>query len=114
MPDNTGLPRQHDLILQHGRAGEAGLSHDDTGPADPDVVCDLNQVVYPCARADDRVFQCAAIDRGVGADLDVVFDPHATKLRDGPEAFGCHREAKTVLANPGAGIDIHPVADQRV
>ena len=50
------------------------LSHQDTGPADLHVVPDLHQIVDAGAGADDGVFQRAAVDGGVGADLDVVLD----------------------------------------
>ena len=46
-----------------------------------------------------------AIDRRVGADLDVVLDHHAAHLRDLAMAAAVEREAKAVGAEDGAGLN---------
>ena len=62
-----------------------------------------------------RVVQRAAVDRGVGADLHIVLEHDAAELRHAEEAARrSMREAEAVLADAGAGIDDHPVAEQRV
>src|SRR5262245_26526088 len=65
-----------------GAAGDAGARRDRGVRADAHVVADLDLVVELDALLDHRVVQRAAVDRGVGADLDVVADPHAADLRD--------------------------------
>ena len=76
---------------------------------------DLHQIVDLGALADDGVADRAAVDRGVGADLDVVLDDDAADLRhlrDARAAPGTIAEA--VLADARAGMDDDAVADQRM
>jgi hypothetical protein len=48
--------------------------------ADDDVVADLDEVVDFGAFADDGFAETGAVERGVGADLDVVVDHDAADL----------------------------------
>ena len=81
--------------------------------ADAHVVRDLDQIVDLGVFADNRVGHGATVDGGIGADLDIVLDNDAADLRNalGPRAGD---EAETVLADLGAGVDDHAVADERV
>ena len=79
-----------------------------------DVVPDLHQVVEARAGADHRVLQRATIDRAVGADLDVILQDDPAKLRHAVEASGGDGEAKTLLADARARIDIDPGTQQGV
>ena len=63
-----------------------------------DVVADLDLIVDLGALADDRVAIAAAVDGGVGADLDVVLDDDAADLDDLDVAGGAGHEAEAVLA----------------
>ena len=72
---------------------------------------DHHQVVDLAAAADHGVGPAAAVDRAVGADLDVVLDQHAAELRHLEVAVGAEREAEAVLADARAGVDDHAVAD---
>ncbi len=56
----------------------------------------------------------AAIDRRVGADLDIVLDDDAAGLRNLLMALRTWQIAETVLADAGAGMDDHAIADQRM
>ena len=75
---------------------------------------DLHQVVDLGALADHRVADRAAVDRGVGADLDVVLDDDAADLRDLAVAARAQQIAEAVLTDAAAGMDDDAVADQRV
>ena len=46
------------------------------------------------------------------ADLDIVLDDDPSDLRHLEVATGAEREAETVLADMGAGMNDHAVADQ--
>jgi hypothetical protein len=108
---DAGLPEQHDAVLEHGRARDAGLRDDEALLTDTAVVSDLHQVVDLGAAADPRVAQRAAIDRGVGADLDVVGDPHAPDLvRLGEAAALLARVAESAAADHDAGLQNHAIA----
>src|SRR5262245_51059131 len=63
-------------------AGNAGAAGDRGVRADVAVVTDLDLVVELDALLDHRVVERAAVDGGVGANLDVVADAHAADLRD--------------------------------
>src|SRR6185295_15460427 len=63
-------------------AGNAHAARDRRVRADPAVVSDLDQVVELDVVLDHRVVDRAAIDRRVGADLDVRTDDDAPDLRD--------------------------------
>src|SRR5664280_672368 len=77
-------------------------------------MADLNQVVDLGALADHGVANGAAVDRGAGADLDVVLDDDAPDLRHLEVAGAAHNEAEAILADLAARMDDDPVADQRV
>ena len=83
-------------------------------PADLDVVGDLHLIVDLGPLADDGVAVGAAVDRGVGADLDVVLDDDAADLRHLQMAARAGREAEPVLPDGDARMDDDAVADQRV
>src|SRR5688572_17830018 len=65
-----------------GAAGDADAAGDRGVRTDARVVADLDLVVEPGTLLDDRVAEVAAVDGGVGADLDVVADAHRADLRD--------------------------------
>ena len=83
-------------------------------PAHDDVVPDLHEIINFGAFADHGVLQRAAVDAAVGADLHVVLDDDPADLRHLEVALGAHGEAEPVLADPHAGMQDDPVADQRV
>ena len=94
--------------------GDADLRDDDAVPADLDIVADLDLVIDLRPLADHRVAVGAAVDRRVGADLDVVLDDDAADLRDLGMASRTHGKAETVLADAHTGMDDDAVADQSV
>src|SRR6516164_9078067 len=82
MIGNTDLPAQHGVIPYRYTARYADLRDDHAMPADVDVVSDLNEIVDLGAFPDDRVAGCTAVDRRVGADLDVILDNRSACLRN--------------------------------
>ena len=79
---NPDLAAEDGSVFDHARAGDAGLRCDDDVLADDAVVADVDEVVDLRAAADAGLAECAAVDGGVGADLDVVFDDEAALLRE--------------------------------
>ena len=73
---------------------------------------DLDQIIDLGALADHRVAAGAAVDRGVGADLDVVLDDDAADLRHLQVPLRPHGEAEAVLPDAHAGMEDDAVADE--
>src|SRR5574337_13616 len=96
-------------------AGDRDAAGDRGVRADPDVVSDLVQVVDLHAVADHGVVERAAIDAGVGADLDVVADAHRAELFDllpaRAVAAARAREAEAVGAYHHPAVDDAARAD---
>ena len=114
MIGDADFAAQHHEISQPRAARNADLPGDHAVPADDDVVRDLHKIVDLGALADDGVAGRAAVDRDVGADFHVVLNDDAADLRDFPMALRRRQIAEPVLADAGAGMDDHAVADQRV
>ena len=112
MTCDPNLPGQHDMVLQHCRTRNPNLRDYHTGSAYPYVVPDLHEIIDPRSGTDDRIFQGAAVDRGVGANFDVVLDHHPADLRHGMEPVRGDRETEAILADADPRIDIDTMADQ--
>ena len=114
MAVDTRLAADRDKIAELDRPGYADLRNQQTMPPNRDVVSNLDLIIDLGAFADNRIAIGAAVDRGIGADLDVVLDNDAADLGNFQVALATHREAETILANHDAGMDDHAIADQRV
>src|SRR5262245_58906384 len=91
-------------------ARDANAAGDGAVRADAHVVADLNLVVELDALLDHGVVERTAVDRGVGADLDVVADAHRADLRDLHPAAFVARDAEAVGADDGPGVNHHAFA----
>src|SRR5439155_1537794 len=105
------LPAEHDPLADPARPGDPHLGHDDRVRTDLDVVTDLDEVVELGPAADDRLPQGGAVDRGVGADLDIVLDQHGADLSDLPVRFAVEDVAEAVGADHGARMDHDALAE---
>src|SRR6267143_1718032 len=99
---DTHLARQHHAASEAGAARDAHLGYEDRVLPHLDVVPDLDEIVDLGAAADDRVAEGRAVDRAVGADLDVVLDHHAAHLGNLAVARAVEGEAEAVGADDGA------------
>jgi len=85
---DAGLRSDHDIVTQLRAACKTDLPHNDAMTSNRDVVRNVDEIVDLCPLADDGGAQCAAINRGIGADLNVIADDDVAKLKDFPvEAF---------------------------
>ena len=71
---------------------------------DVHVVADLDQVVEFDAVLDHGVIQRAAVNAGIGANLDIIADAHPTQLLNFFPAPGMRRKAKAISSNDNAGV----------
>ena len=63
-------------------------------PPDLHIVADLHQIIDLGALADHRVAQRAAVDRGAGADLDIVLNDDPAQLRNFDMAGRAKRQSR--------------------
>src|SRR6478672_7663630 len=83
-------------------------------PANADIVAYLHQVVDLGPLADDRVTNCATVDRRACADLDLVLHDHAADLRNLEVSLAAHHVAEAVLTDLATGMDDDAIADQGI
>src|SRR5665213_1639182 len=114
MTDRSGLSADGDKVAKPGTAGNTGLGHQDAISSDLNVVRHLNQIVDHGAAADHRVRAGAAIDRGIGANLDIVADDDTAQLRDLDEALGIDGKPEAVLPDATAREQSDPRADDGI
>ena len=81
-PATPTWPGERHAAADPRAAGDADLAGEHRVLADRDRVADLHQVVELRAAADAGLAERGAVDRGEGADLDVVLDHHDPDLRE--------------------------------
>lgn len=111
MPEHTGAAADQAVAANAGATGYRRAAGHGRVRADADVVCDLDLVVETHIFFKHGVAQRAAIDGGVGTDLAVVADDHATQLRHFQPLAAIHGQAEAVGANDRAWMDQHARAD---
>jgi hypothetical protein len=84
----TGLARQHDVVLDDGAACESNLSHYEAAFPNPDVVCNLNEVVDLGSRSNHGVAQAPSVNGRIRTHLNVISQITATYMRDVNVAAG--------------------------
>src|ERR1700733_4730578 len=104
MTRKPGLAAYHNEIADLGAAGNPGLRGQDTTAAKHDIVADLHQIIDHRARPDHGIVPGAAIDRGIGADVDVVADDNPAELRDFDRGAGIRRKAEPGLPDAYSGM----------
>src|SRR5206468_10975264 len=111
----TQLPRDDGLVLDLHAAGDARLGHDQAASRDADVVGDVHQVVDLRPGPDHGVVDAAAVDAGVGADLDIVPDQAAAHVRNLAVRLARFPGdvAEAIAPQHGAGVDDDPLAKRR-
>src|SRR5262249_46263286 len=114
MVRDPDLAAQHSVVSDLDAAGNPGLRDDEAMAPDRAVVADLDQIIDLGALSNDGVAAATPVDRGIGADLDVVLDDHPPRLRNLDRAFTIGKEAEAVLADAAARMDDPPVTDERV
>src|SRR5207245_170642 len=78
---NADLASDHHVLAGAAGAGDAHLADEEIVSSDPAVVGDLHEVIDLRPFADTRGLECATVDGGAGADLDIVADLYMAELR---------------------------------
>ena len=120
MSDDADLSAYHDLCADPNAAGDPGLRRDHRVLSDDDVVGHLHQIVDLHAVLNPGPSKTGAVDRGIGADFDVVINLHNSNLRDlfifpfpwfEPETI---RADHDTAMNDDAGTDLRAFANRDV
>src|ERR1019366_9986172 len=106
-------------ILEARAGGKTGLRGDDAMASNRGIFRDPRKIADKCFFSDDGIAHGAAIDRGVGADLDAILnnDPANPRRLGKPGCAGGNGgivEIRPGLADAGARMQNNPVADQRM
>src|SRR5947208_17077885 len=80
--------------------------------ADHHVVRDLHEVINLDSLLDPGAAKTRAVDRRIGADLDVIVDLHDPDLRDFLVPARGHFESKTIRADDGPAVNNDPITDR--
>src|SRR5437867_4506937 len=107
---DSDLSAQDHASPDFARARDPGLCRDDGILTDLHVVGHHDEIIDLHAASHDGRSQRAAVDRRVGADLDVVLDDHAADLGNLPMGRAVPGESEPVGAQHGAGVNDHPAA----
>ena len=114
MAGYSGLTTDHDKISYFRAPGYTCLRSDNTTPANTYIMGYLHQIIYPGSFADNSIRSRAPIDGCIGANLAIILYDHSAKLRHFDKACGIRGKTKSILPNSRAGMQCHPVADQRM
>src|SRR4051812_42986307 len=112
MTGKPGLSARHDKIAEPRAARDPDLPRQDAAAADRDIMPDLDQIIDHRSRTDHRVVPGAAVDRRVGADIDIIADDDAPELRDLDRPVRIGSEAEPGLTDAHAGMQHDTGADQ--
>src|SRR3984957_14733221 len=77
---DADLATQHDVVSDIDAAGDPGLRHDEAMASDRAIMPDLHQIIDLSSLPDHGIAGSTAVDRRVGADLDVVLDDDPADL----------------------------------
>ena len=113
MAGESALSRDENVIAQLGGAGDADLRDEQAMLPDLHVVPDLDQIVDLGPLAYHGFAQGRPIDRGPGADLDVVLDPDDADLRDLVMLALVHGKAVAIGADDDARVNDAAPANAR-
>src|SRR5688572_20158090 len=105
MPGDPRLAGHDHVVSERGGAGDTDLRHQDAALAEPYIVTHLHQVVDLAAGPQPGLVERGAVDRGVGADLDSVFDHHPPELRHLDVLAVVRGVAEAVAAQDRARVD---------
>ena len=109
--DDARLAGEDDVVADASASGDAGLGNDEAMFADVDVVSDLDEVIDFGAFADDGSSEARAINGGVRADFDVIFDDDDSELGDFCMFTVDFFEAEAIAADDGSGVEDNAIAD---
>ena len=113
MPAYSRLPGENGAIAHRCRPGHTNLRHQQAFLTDAHVVGNVHQVVDLGPAADHSVVDAAAIDGGVGANLDVVTDDTAANVRNLAMRSVAKHVPESVAADAGSRMHDRASSEDR-
>ena len=114
MVADADLPPDHDAVADDSTAGNAHLAADDTAASDPDIVCNMYEVIENRSCSDHRITGRTTVYRAVRTYFDVVFDDDTAQLRNTQPPIPRRHETETLSADADTGRDSDSSADDGV
>src|SRR5262245_46938887 len=112
MVAETNLTSNHAIIFNRNAAANAGLRRDHDSLSDITVVPDVDHVVQLGAFSDSGPSERPAIDRCVGAQLNIIFDYHRSDLRKLVITHVTPNIAKAVGSDDYSSMQDHAMANR--
>src|SRR6185436_9978899 len=110
----TDLPADHAIVFDGDAAADSGLGRNDYALPDVTVVANVHHVVQLRAAADSRASQRGAIDAGLSAQFDLVFNYHRADLGKLVMTLLIANIAETIGADHDSGMKNHAVSNGHV
>ncbi len=108
----SDLSADHAIVFDNCASRNSCLCGDNDSFADLDVVRDLHEIVNLCSFADSSFAECAAVNTGICADLDIIFDDNRADLREFHITVRTVADiAETVRTDDNAGMQNHIISD---
>jgi hypothetical protein len=111
MVRNSRTPTEHNPGAEARTPGYADLPAQQTSGADPRIVPDLNEIVELGPGPDRGRIKGRAIDRRVGANLDIVAEVETADLRHFAEGAPVGDVAETIRSEYRTGMHFDPRAE---
>src|SRR5690606_1237983 len=100
----AGLTAHHHEVTELRRASNRHLRNQNAIAADDDVVPDLDEIINFRTRPDAGILKGAAVDGGIGPDLDIVSDQNTAYLRHFQMSPRPHGEAEAILSDADTSV----------
>ncbi len=95
------------------RTGDANLTGHDAPGSNTDIMTNLDLIIQLHASLDNRIPQRAAIDAGVGSNLNIILQHHTTGLRNLQMLTTCPCITEAIRADDGPSLQDHAVSQLR-
>ena len=105
------LPAHGHEITYRRAARNAGHGGDHTTTPQFHVVPDLHQIINPASGTDHGIAHGASVNGRIGADIAIIADQDTPYLGYFYMPARVYRKAETILADPPARVQCHPVAN---
>lgn len=108
------MPAEDDPLAQSRRASDAGHGDDPATAPHLDVMGDMDEVVHPTVRADDRIADGPTVNGAVRANFRPVPNDHASQMRQTRRILHAPLNDESRLPDPCSRADRDIATDKAV